>query len=647
MVVNKRNLHLFLFLGAFFGVFYTCVAQDNLLRRKITINAGDEQLESVLLEISDLAQFTFSYDASILASNQKVSYASHNETVKTTLDKVLPENIDYKVSGNHLILLKKLPVEDVRKKEKYTISGQVYHAATKTPLSDIIIYEVSSLVSAVTDENGRYSFSVPSQFEKLGISFNNRAFEDTIIFITPKDQDISIYLTPAHQFSPTPKLDNMPMHQPAVESLPLVQQIVPSQLFVRTENLDLIRARPAQISLLPTVGTNLKMSGLIRNKFSINVFAGYAYGLSGFEMGGLFNVIRKNVKGVQVAGIGNLVGKTTEGYQMAGIFNHSGEKVAGVQVAGVANMAFDSLQGVQVSGISNVLKGSMDGVQIAGVANTTVADVDGLQISGVINFAAKDVRKMQLAGVANTGQNVDGTQISGVLNYTTGHVKGLQLSGVLNKAKNTEALQIAGIGNIATDNVAGAQIAALFNYAKIIDGLQIGLFNIADSATGTPVGLISFVKRGFHELEFSTNEIVPANVAFKTGVKRFYNIFSGGFGAWNGENRWMVGYGLGTERPLSDRFSINFEYTGNWVNKEQEYSQDMEVLNRLNIAFIYRRNKGLSISAGPSINLLLTERKDPETGAFLTDLAPYSLMESEIGSSLSQLWIGGKIAVHW
>lgn len=184
-VVNRLYPSLVLLIVCFIGVSFSCPAQDNLLRRKVSINAGDERIENVLLEISDLAQFTFSYDASILASSQKISYSSQNETVKSTLERVLPENVDYKVNGNHLILLKKLPVEASRKKEKYNISGHVYHASTKAPLSNIVIYEVSSLVSAVTDENGGFSFEVPSQFEKLGISFNNRSFEDTIIFISP------------------------------------------------------------------------------------------------------------------------------------------------------------------------------------------------------------------------------------------------------------------------------------------------------------------------------------------------------------------------------------------------------------------------------------------------------------------------------
>src|SRR5690606_23840786 len=141
---------------------------------------------------------------------------------------------------------------------------------------NIVIYEVSSLVSAVTDGSGGFSFEVPSQFEKLGISFNNRSFEDTIIFIAPRDQKLSINLTPAPKSTPTEKLENLPMHQPQVDSLPLVQRLVSDQLFVRTENMDMSRPRTTQTSFLPRLGTDLNMSGLIENKVSLNLLAGYA-----------------------------------------------------------------------------------------------------------------------------------------------------------------------------------------------------------------------------------------------------------------------------------------------------------------------------------------------------------------------------------
>ena len=68
MVVIKLKRFYILLFCALFGV-YNGHAQDNLLKRKVSLKAGDEKLENILLEISDIANFTFSYDASILARN--------------------------------------------------------------------------------------------------------------------------------------------------------------------------------------------------------------------------------------------------------------------------------------------------------------------------------------------------------------------------------------------------------------------------------------------------------------------------------------------------------------------------------------------------------------------------------------------------
>src|SRR5690606_7940024 len=117
-----------------------------------------------------------------------------------------------------------------------------------------------------------------------------------------------------------------------VESLAFVQQFVSSELLSRTQNTNLIKRRFAQISFLPMLGSNLAMSGLVENNVSVNVLAGYAYGVRGFEMGGRFNVTRKEMHGAQIAGLGNLVGGNGTGFQMGGLINHNRGSFSGVQI---------------------------------------------------------------------------------------------------------------------------------------------------------------------------------------------------------------------------------------------------------------------------------------------------------------------------
>ena len=621
---------------------------NNLLKRKVTLSVQEKPLTGVLLDMSEKAGFTFSYDASILSNNtEAITYSLKDESVKATLDKLLPENIDYKVSGNHLILLEKSPENATGKKEKYTVSGRVLSAEENAPLENIVVYEVSSLVSSLTDEQGRFSMVIPAHFQQFGLSFNHQYFHEKVIFVIPEDQTLTVTLKPKRKKKDIDKLESIPATSTPVESLSLVRTLVPSELSVRTRNMDLVRQVAAQISFLPSMGTNLKMSGLIENNFSVNMLAGYAYGVNKFEMGGLVNIIRKDVKGIQIAGVGNIVGQNIQGVQVSGIFNYDRGSLRGLQIAGVSNMLKDSLNGTQIAGIGNTTNGHLKGLQLAGLYNYAEENVGGNQISGLVNLAAKDAQSVQFAGLFNKSNKVYGAQFSGLANYSSDTVYGVQIAGLFNKAKTVEALQVAGVANIVHERVAGAQISGLFNYAPYVGGSQVGLINIADSASGIPVGFFSYIKQGHHRLELHITEILPANIAFKTGVKKFYNIFTGGIGAWSGHSRLSLGYGLGTEKMLSEKAALNFEITNHIIFEKVGFQKDFNSLMRLDVNLVRTISQHIGFSIGPSLNILFSDIIDQSNGQINTSLAPYTLIDTKIGNGVGQVWIGGKATAYW
>ena len=645
--MNNIKIRYWLFFQLFLWAWSAQAQDNNLLRRNVTLAVQERPLENVLLDISEKAGFTFSYDASILSNNtETITYSLKNESVKSTLDKLLPENIDYKVSGNHLILLEKSSEAASRKKEKYTVSGRVYSNEDNTPLKDVVVYEVSSLASSVTDSEGRFSMVIPAHFQHYGVAFNHQYFHEELIFLTPKDQTLTVTIKPKRERKEIDKLESIPVSSAPVESLSLVRSLVPSELFVRTKNMDLVRQVTAQLSFLPSIGTNLKMGGLIENNFSINILAGYAYGVNKFEMGGLVNIIRKDVKGIQIAGIGNVVGQNIQGVQFSGLFNYDRGSLKGVQIAGISNMLKDSLAGTQIAGIGNTANGHLKGVQFAGLYNYAEENVGGTQVSGLMNLATKDVQSLQLAGAYNKAGNVGGTQVAGLVNYSTGTVKGVQVAGFANKAKTVEAFQLSGIANLVEESVSGAQISGFLNYAQYVGGSQIGLINIADSASGIPVGFFSYIKHGHRRLEFYTSEILPANIAFKTGVKRFYNIFTGGIGAWSGHGRLSLGYGAGTEKALSENTAINFELTNHIIFEKVGFQKDFNSLMRLSVNLVRIKSKNIGFSIGPSLNILYSDI-DAGGEQSNTPLAPYTLIDTKIGNGFGQVWIGGKATVYW
>ncbi|WP_026969513.1 LA_2272 family surface repeat-containing protein [Algoriphagus terrigena] len=335
-----------------------------------------------------------------------------------------------------------------------------------------------------------------------------------------------------------------------------------------------------QFSFVPYVGTNGMYSGNIVNDYSFNLLGGYSAGTRKLEMAGLFSINRSDMTGVQ----------------LAGLFNQVGGKVDGVQLAGLFNSNLDSVKNsVQLAGLMNFTTGPVDGVQIAGVANFSPKNVTGVQVAGVTNFSAADV---------------EGTQVAGVLNFAAKNLKGSQVG--------------------------------LVNFANKVDGFQLGLINYSDSTSGIPVGFLSFVRAGYHTLEFSINEVVPMNLAFRTGKREFYNIFFAGIRPeWDDQVTWTFGYGLGTSPRLGKKTYLNIE-----VSSEQLSQGGVHALNLINRGYLgaeFQATKNFAIFAGPTVNFRVYD----SSYAFHPELFTYTNMNvhndvyypEDLGS---QLWFGFK-----
>ncbi|MEO5563655.1 MAG: hypothetical protein ABIR18_09480, partial [Chitinophagaceae bacterium] len=309
----------------------------------------------------------------------------------------------------------------------------------------------------------------------------------------------------------------------------------------------------------------------------------YTAGTNGVEIGGLFNIDKKNVSF----------------FQTAGLFNVVGGQVKGMQVAGINNTVLDSVKGIQVGGISNVVKGRLTGFQTAGIYNHVTDSVKGLQVAGIGNFARKKVSGAQIAGVAN-------------------------------------------FSNKETD---GVQIAGVINYSKKLRGVQIGLINISDTSEGYSIGLINIVLKGYHKLSFSTNELLEVNAAFKTGNSKLYSILQAGLNTGDNSKIYSFGYGLGSELNLNKRknLSINPEltsqylYMGSW-----DYTN---ILNKFHLNLNYKLNKYISVFAGPSYAIFISDQKTGFLG-FRSPIELPNIGTNNIGENVSG-WFGWNAGISF
>ncbi len=666
--MDAKPVKYFLILAWIFIMYSSGFSQSSLLKKQVTVSFDNTSIEKILISLSNEAGFNFSYNSDIINVDTLVSFHGEKVTVESVLRTILPGDIQYKISGDYLILLKERAKNSrTDKNTKYEIKGYIYDSQTGNAIANVTVFDATGLESALSDSSGFYDLILTSKYEQINLHFSKQNFSDTLIVVEPADQSIDLKL---RKLPAVPRNSSLNQIQPIkpvpVENLEFVKKIVSREQILQSQNIGKGFTRFGQVSVWPKVGTNREMSGYIENRFSFNLLAGYAQGVKVAEVGGLINIDRKNIHGFQLAGLGNIVGGSTRGIQIGGLFNNNRSKMRGLQMAGIENVLLDSIRGIQVSGISNVLRGSMDGVQISGINNYTSESVNGVQMAGISNITRKDVDVLQLAGLFNLGENVRGIQVSGMLNIAGKNVsgwqlaglvnlardtvRGLQVAGVLNNAETVKLSQISGIGNIASNEVMGAQLSGIFNYSKKVDGGQLSLINVADTVGGIPVGFLSLVKKGYHKIELHSEEVLYGNLTFKLGVRRFYNILTLGFrpARLSKQPVYGIGYGIGSQVGHKS-VTLNFDLKGTWMIENLNFKNN-NISYRLNSQLCFKITRGLGLFLGPSLNLHVSNWKDPETGNFLSNLAPenFLLFQAVPGKTTRyQFWAGASAGLRF
>lgn len=546
------------------------------LSRNISLSINRQRLDHVLEIISNQANFYFSYNSNIVKKDSLVSFTAQGKTVREVLDIIFNKTYEFRESGNYIII-RKAPLhvimvtnKGITEDKMYSVTGFVFDELSGAALNEASIYEKKLLASALTNDDGFFKLRLKSSKAAVAeLTVSKEFYEDTTVTIEPRrNQEVTITLMPVERedqrITITPQDLLLPDSLRPVIDTPLIavtinrdtirvektrmgRFLLSTRQKVQSINLkNFFTTRPFQVSLTPGLSSHGKLSAQVVNNFSLNVLGGYTAGTNGVEIGGLFNINKKDVKF----------------FQVGGIFNAVGGRMTGFQVGGVNNTVLDTTKGFQVGGVSNLVRGKFSGMQVGGVYNHVTDSVKGLQIAGVGNFARK---------------KVSGVQIAGVVNFSN---------------KETDGVQIAGV----------------INYSKKLRGFQFGLINISDTSEGYSIGLINIVLKGYHRLSFSSNEVLQVNAAFKTGNSKLYSILLAGLSSGTTEKIYSFGYGLGTEIGLNKKknLSLNPEltsqylYLGSW-----EYTN---ILNKVYLNLNLKLNKYISLFAGPSYAVYISDQ---------------------------------------
>lgn len=535
--------------------FSITVQAQTFLTKPVNLPNTKMKIAQVLQTMEAQGGFYFSYNSHLLNADSMVSLKQNLNTVHAVLQYLFAERFRYHQSGNHVIIL-------AATTEKYRhISGIVVDKSSGIPIADATVYEVNQLVSTMTDEKGAFHLQLKERYFPESIRVSKLSYADTQIDLQ-NENHLQIKLEHvSYELEPV-VISN-------VERNWLVKHLLSTRQKIHALNLGKFFAQqPFQFSVIPGLGTHGRMSAQVVNKFSLNIFGGYTAGVSGVEIGGLFNISRTDVNLVQIGGLFNVVGGKMKGLQIGGLYNTVGNEVKGIQIGGLINVNQMEGSSVQLGGLVNYNR-SYRGMQIAGFSNYTHTSTSGLQLSGLLNYSRLS----------------KGVQISGLANFTKTNATGLQLSGLFNYASTMK----------------GAQIAGFFNKTTHMNGVQIGLVNIADSINGVGIGLINFYRNGYHKLGLSYNETNMINLNYKSGNERLYSIINVGLNPVERSRTYCGGLGLGAD--------INI-YKEKWLFAPEVLQQvffaapgqETGHLTRLQCLIKYRAAKNCAILFGPALS---------------------------------------------
>ena len=602
-------------------------AQAPLLERTVTVSLNRERIDIALNRISQQANLTFSYSPSAVDVSQLVTYEFAGHTVREVLEILFEGRVTYKVRGNYVILTRS--AAPVAKEHVY--SGYVVDEATGRRLNNVSVYDPVTLSSAVTDEYGFFQLKVDRlSAEEIRLAIARREYADTVIAVSTVKRGLLRVPMNVRQEKVASLADSVTQRLRR-----FWYQRIKATDMTNVQNISDTLYRRVQFSVFPMIGTNHKLSANIINDYSFNVFGGLAMGVNKFEMGGLFNLDRGDVSGVQLAGLFNGVGGVSHALQFAGLSNISLDTTRGVQFAGLINVNWRGTHRVAAAGLLNVTHGTSRGGMLAGVGNATIGAQNGPHIAGVFNINTQSVEIAQVAGVMNfsTG-SVNGAQVSGALNFAAGNVSGAQVSGML---------------NVVGRRLKGAQ-AGVINYATTLHGAQIGVVNIADSVNGIPIGLLSFVLKGYHQIEISADEVFYTNVAFRTGLQHFYNIFTVGARPSSFEDDevfWTAGYGFGTAPKISKRLTLNADVTANQIFSG--YTLDaLNVVAKAYGGIEYHPWKKIGFIAGITLNANYTDTDYSDYPQLFAAYQPHIVYEHTYANDVNvKMWWGAKIGLRF
>lgn len=600
---------------------FTLIDQTDVLNQRVSLHYKEIGIEHILQHIQQQYGINFSYLNNEIPNDLKLSINIDDKPLYVALDEILKDtNLTYQVVSGQIVLKK-----DVNK----AVQTAPKQEAENTPAKPKSVSDQPAKNTTITSQ------PKTEQEEQNTIQASHPQRQENEMPHIEEEQDGSekISSKPAKPVEPLSRQktgkepkeqDALAMNTTSAATSSLSEKInrgLDEILFQHIPEESDYERKTVHFGFVYPLSTNGTEAGKYVNEISLHLLVGYAAGLDGVEASGFGNIENDFVKGAQFAGFFNLVKNDVEGIQGAGFMNING----------------GNMNGAQFSGFLNTAAGSVDGIQGAGFANIATGKSTGAQFAGFMNIVTDDANALQGAGF---------------LNVTTGSSDGAQMAGFANIAKSAKGVQLAGFTNIVAGDVEGFQGSGFINVARNVKGVQLSVFNVADSIDGVPIGFLSIVrKNGYRALEVWGSEAFHANIGFKVGVERFYNIFAAGAQFTDSDFRWGLGYGIGTQLPSSSTFRFNIDLLSFNIYEEDNQlfeNQDLNLLNTLRFGISKQFSSHFSMFIAPTFNVMVSQLQHSESNAIGSDIAPWTIYDETFdGKTNVKMWPGFQFGLRF
>jgi hypothetical protein len=389
---------------------------QGLLGKYLSVDVKSHRVADVLTEISKKGEFHFSYGGQNFPKDSLVTFKADNQTVSQMLTTLLGDRYEFEERRNYIIItpalqrLSFINTDVTSDNNNYSISGIVVNVKTGQRLMNTSVYEKEQLVSTITDEHGYFRLKLRSNsLDLVRITASKYAYRDT---------SLSFLNTVVISNRSRARIFNHNGRD--IEATALGRIFTTAAQRIQSINIqDFFANRPFQVSVTPGLSSHGALSSQVINKFSLNLAGGYTAGVDGLEVGGLFNINKRDTRYLQLAGVFNLVGGTVTGMQLAGVSNQALDTVKGVQLAGFINTAESQVSGLQLSALNNRAH-KLKGVQI-GLVNQ--ADSSTGASIGLLNIVNNGFYRVSMS--ASSMMPVNFSFASGTRDfYTLVHVGG-------------------------------------------------------------------------------------------------------------------------------------------------------------------------------------------------------------------------------